>query len=133
MSRRTDLEARRQALLSRCAQQRVEMSRQLAQLRSAGVLGLPSLGAGGAWSTGDGRHHPLAWLIAIAGVLLLGRTREVLKILVWARTALGVASRVTQVVRFLVSLRPPRTPRGRAKVPVPPTRESVPPARSASG
>jgi hypothetical protein len=132
MSRRADLEARRQALLARCDQQRLELSRQAALLRSAGVLGLPSLGGTTARSSGDAWHHPLAWLIAIAGMLLLGRTREVLKILVWARTALGVAARVAQVVRFFVSLRPPGTPPARAKAPAPPPRAGVPPARSAS-
>jgi hypothetical protein len=131
VSRRAGLEARRQVLLLRSDQQRVEMTRRLAQLRSAGVLGLPRLGATGAGAGRDARHHPLAWMIAIAGLLLLGRTREVLKILVWAQTALAVASRVTQVVRFVASLRPPRA-HGRGKVRAPPAPRSEPPARSAS-
>jgi hypothetical protein len=133
MSRRTDLEARRQVLLLRCDQQRVELSRQFAQLRSAGVLGLGSLGSRSGSAGGDAAHHPLAWVVAIAGLLLLGRTREVLKILVWARTALAVASRVAQVVRFVVSLRgaPPRS--GRTKVPAQRAPEPEPPVRSASG
>jgi hypothetical protein len=133
MSRRTDLEARRQVLLARCDLQRVELSRRFAELRSADVLGLPPLGAMAARAGGDAAHHPLAWVIAIGGVLLLGRTREVLKLLVWARTALAVASRVAQVVRFVVSLRGSRPRNARAKVPARRAREAEPPARSASG
>lgn len=132
MSRRTDLLARRAVLLLRCDQQRSELSRQLAGLRSGGLLGLPSFGSRTAGTAGGAAHHPIAWLIAIAGLLLLGRTREVLRILVWARTALGVASRVAQVARFLVSLRPARMRGGRAQVPAQPARGSAPPVRSAS-
>lgn len=131
MSRRSDLETRRQVLLLRCDQQRAELSRHFAQVRSAGVLGLPSLG-GASGRAGVGlAHHPLAWLIAIAGLLFLGRTREVLKVLVWARTALAVASRVAQIVRFVGGMRAARTRRGREKVPARTAPEPEPPARSA--
>jgi hypothetical protein len=116
MSRRRDLEARRQVLLLRCEQQRAELSQQFARLRSRGLLGLPPLGATRAGPGAGAAQHPLAWVIAIAGLLLLGRTREVLKILVWARMLLGVASRVAQIARFVVSLRPPRAANGRGKV-----------------
>ena len=132
MSRRTDLEARRQVLLLRCEQQRAELTRQFAQVRSAGVFGLSSLGGASGRAGGDIAHHPLAWLVAIAGLVFLGRTREVLKVLLWARTAVAVASRIAQTVRFLSSLRPPRVRRGRAKVPAPRAREPEPPARSVS-
>jgi hypothetical protein len=131
VSRRADLEARRQVLLERCDQQRVAMTQRLAQLRSAGLPGLPHLWDSGARGGRDARHHPLAWMIAIAGLLLLGRTREVLKILVWAQTALAVASRVAQVVRFVVSLRPPRA-QGGGKVRAPSAPRGEPPVRSAS-
>jgi hypothetical protein len=130
MSRRTDLEARRQVLLLRCDQQRVELSRQFAKLRSAGVLGLPSFEGTTARAAGG---QPLAWVIAIGGLLLLGRTREVLKILVWARTALAVASRVAQIVRFVGSLRAARPHGGGAKVPAQRATQPEPPARSELG
>jgi hypothetical protein len=132
MSRRAELEARRQALLARCDLQRIELSRRFAALRAADVLGLPPLGATAARG-GNAAHHPLAWVIAIAGVLLLGRTREVLKILVWARTALAVASRVAQVVRFVASLRAARPRPEGPKAPARRARQTEPRARSASG
>ncbi|MGB6606077.1 MAG: hypothetical protein WA747_09840 [Steroidobacteraceae bacterium] len=132
MSRRTDLEARRQVLLLRCDQQRAELSQRFAQLRAGGLLGLPPLEATRARSVGDAAQHPLAWVIAIAGLLLLGRTREVLKVLVWARTALGVASRLAQIARFLVSLRPPPAREGHGKVRAQAAPEPEPPARSVS-
>ena len=133
MSRRVELEARRRALLARCDVQRAELTRQFAQLRSAGLLGLPPLGASGPRAGGDAAHHPLAWVLAIGGILLLGRSREVLKILVWARTALALASRVAQVVRLVASLRAARPSRARSKSPARRDPEAEPQVRSASG
>ena len=131
MSRRAELEARRQLLLARCEVQRTELSQQFARLRSAGVLGLAPLGAPAARLGTHAARHPLAWVIAIAGVLLLGRTREVLKVLMWARTAMAVAARVAQVVRFVASVRAARPGRA-AKVPAHRAPGPEPPA-AASG
>jgi hypothetical protein len=133
MSRRAELEARRRTLLERCDVQRAELTRQLTQLRAAGVLGLAPLGAGAARAGGNATRHPLAWALAIGAILLLGRTREVLKILVWARTALALASRVAQVVRLVASWRAPRPRTEGAKAPARRAGETQPRARSASG
>ncbi len=108
MSRRVELEARRRALLARCEQQRAELTRQLTQLRSAGLLGLLSPGASPARAGSSAAHHPLAWVLAIGAIVLLGRTREALKLLVWVRTVLALASRAAQVVRLVASLRAAR-------------------------
>ena len=107
MSRRTELEARRRVLLARCDVQRAVLAREIAELRSAGVLGLLSLGGTPGRAGRDAAHHPLAWALAIGGILLFGRTREALKIFVWARAALAVASRVAQVVRLVQHIRAP--------------------------
>ena len=37
--------------------------------------------------------------------MLLGRTREVLKLLVWARAALTIAARAAQLLRLIRDLR----------------------------
>jgi hypothetical protein len=45
--------------------------------------------------------------------MLLGRTREVLKLLVWARMALAVATHAAQVLRVVRELRIRRASRAR--------------------
>jgi hypothetical protein len=140
MSRRADLEARRRTLLARCDVQRAELTRQLTELRAADVFGFAPFGAPRARPGDNAARHPLAWVIAIGGLLLLGRTREVVKLLVWARTVLAVASRVTQVVRLIASWRAARPPAKGASpparsapAPAPAPAPGTPRARSASG
>ena len=56
MSRTSELEARRRALLTRCEEQRAELAYRLEQLRpSAQVAGW------GARAPGLAANHPLAW------------------------------------------------------------------------
>jgi hypothetical protein len=99
--RSSELEMRRQALLMRCEAQRAELSWRLAQIVP------PSLrGAARALGSGERRaRHPLAWLAALAGLLVFGRAREVLTFLVWTRSALNLVSRATQVVSLVGALR----------------------------
>ena len=52
--------------------------------------------------------HPLAWALGIAGVLLLRRPRQLMSLLVLARSAASAASRVAVLVRFLGDLRAKR-------------------------
>jgi hypothetical protein len=111
MSRRAELETRRRVLLERCEVQRAELTRQLTALRAADLLGLFPFGAAAARTAGSASRHPLAWVLAIGALLFFGRTREIVKILVWARAALAVASRVTQVVRLVANLRAAARPR----------------------
>jgi hypothetical protein len=100
------LEARRHALLERCAEQRDELAARLAQLDPARVLRGSAHG-----STSALPRHPLAWAAALGGLLLLGRTREVLTFILWIRSALALAGRAAQLVRLLTELRTPRPPR----------------------
>ncbi len=138
MSRRTELEARRRVLLARCDLQRAVLTREIAELRSAGVFGLPSLGGTPGRAGSDAAHHPLAWVLAIGGILLFGRTREALKTSVWIRAApaLAVASRVAQVVRLVQHIRAPSARGGEPqpdKAPARTLREPAARPRSVSG
>ncbi len=96
MSRLKQLEARRRALLERCDEQREELAARLAALNPMTVLqgsGISQL------------RHPLAWAAALAGMLLLGRTRRLLTIVLWMRAALTFARRARHLVRVLGELR----------------------------
>jgi hypothetical protein len=82
-----ELEARRRALLERCDAQRAELGARLAQLAPSGVRGV--------------LRNPLTWIAAVAGMLLLGRTREVLTFTLWLRSALSIAGRAATLVRLV--------------------------------
>ncbi len=97
-----ELQARRRALLARCEAQRLDFSWRLAQLNQ-GPLRFLSSGAA-ALAARSGRH-PLAWVAALAGVLLLGRVRRARSLLAWTRSALTVLARVTEVLGVLRLLR----------------------------
>lgn len=105
MSRLKLLEARRRALLTRAAVQREELSLRLAQLRehplsrAAGALfERPAAGRAGL-------AQPLAWALGIAGVLLLRRPRQLMSLLVLARSAAAAAARAAVLVRLIGDLR----------------------------
>jgi len=106
MSRLKHLEARRRVLLRRSDEQRDELAARLAALDPGTVLRGSAPGAG----VGPLRH-PLAWAVALAGMLLLGRTREVLTFVLWVRSALALAARAAHLVRLLMQLRAPRAGR----------------------
>ena len=97
------LEARRRTLLRRCEEQRAELAARLAQLSPASLL-RPSADG----SPAGKLHHPLAWAAALAGLLFLGRTREVLTFVLWIRSALALAGRAAHLVRLLTQLRASR-------------------------
>ena len=97
------LEERRRTLLRRCEQQRVELAERLAQLSPASLL----RGSGDGSAAGRLRH-PLAWAAALAGLLFLGRTREVLTFVLWIRSALALAGRAAHLARLLTQLRASR-------------------------
>jgi hypothetical protein len=107
VSRVAELQARRRALLSRCDAQREEIAFQIAELREAprrwlkGGAGLRSAAAAALQPS----RHPLAWMASLAGLMLLGRTREVLTFMVWTRSALALVSRVTQILGLVGALR----------------------------
>jgi hypothetical protein len=108
-----ELEARRRALLARAEAQRVELEYRVAQLSPSRWARAAAAGI----ATGGvrrGARHPLAWLTVLAGFLVFGRAREVLSALVWARSALTMVSRATQVLSLLGALRRPSANGGRA-------------------
>ncbi|HYM27873.1 MAG TPA: hypothetical protein VET66_06970 [Steroidobacteraceae bacterium] len=106
MSRLAELEMRRAALLARCEVQRVELAQRVGALRTAGGAGLGAV-AGGARAA----HHPLAWIAALAGMALMGRTRDVLTVLAWVRTALTVGARIAQLLGLINTVRARRSAR----------------------
>jgi hypothetical protein len=108
-----ELEARRRALLARCEVQRIDLARRIARLyEEAGRAGFWARGADGSLRFA---RHPLAWIAALAGLSLLGRTRNVLTLLTWVRTGLTIASRVAQVLGLIGALRARRSARRSAR------------------
>jgi hypothetical protein len=103
VSRMAELDARRRTLLARCEAQRAELAQRVAQLHQRSWPAALAAGAGGG-SAQPGRH-PLAWIAALAALMLFGRTREVLKLLVWVRVGLSAASRAAQVLRLIRDVR----------------------------
>lgn len=90
---------RRSALLARCEVQRVELAQRVAALHAPG--GAAVAGGGSARAA----RHPLAWIGALAGLALMGRTRDVLTVLAWVRTALTVGARVAQLLGLINTVR----------------------------
>jgi len=105
--RLSELEARRQALLERCEAQRAELGSRFAQLGprrwAQAVAGSAAAGAVGALRSQ--KRHPLAWVVAVAALLLLRRPRDALSLLVRARGALSVAMRAAQMLSLFGLLR----------------------------
>jgi len=103
VSRLEQLKARRRVLIQRCATDRIELAERLAELDPFTMLrGAAAAGGAGAL------RNPLAWAAALAALLFIGRTREVLTFVLWVRSALSVAGRVAQLVRLMTQLRAPR-------------------------
>jgi hypothetical protein len=104
MRRAAELAERRRVLLARCEAQRAELEYRFTQLspRRWARAAAAGIAAGGARRVG---RHPLAWLALLGSVLFLGRTREALTFLVWARSALTLLSRATQVLSLVGALR----------------------------
>jgi len=92
-----DLQERRRALLARCAQQRVEFRERLAALRPQPPQAAGLAGAAGQYAA----RHPLAWIAVLGAVLLMRRTREVLSLLVFMRSAVGLVTRAVQLLRLI--------------------------------
>lgn len=102
MTRMADLQARRRTLLARSAQQRVELAQRLAVLRPHQTR------AAGAVGQYAGRH-PLAWIALLAGLMLTRRTRQVLSLLVFARSAVALVTRAALLLRLIGQARAPRS------------------------
>ena len=104
MRRLEELEIRRRALLARCEAQRSELSWRLEQLSprrwAQATAGGRASGGGPAPA-----RHPLAWVVAVAALLLLKRPRDALSLLVRARGALTLITRTAEVVSLVRGLR----------------------------
>ena len=110
MMRSSELQLRRQALLARCEAQRAELSWRLAH-----ILPKPLRGAASGHGPGSSAaRHPFAWLLALGGLVIFGRGREVLTALVWARSALALLSRGAKLVGMVSALRGRRGARGKS-------------------
>ncbi len=115
MSRMAELESRRRVLLERCALQRAEMARRVGALKEeplmrliAGALGRPDR------SGGARLKHPLTWVVAILGVLLLRRPRQILTVLGLARSAMALAGKASVALGLVSQLRSTFSKRPRA-------------------
>jgi hypothetical protein len=104
MTRMADLQARRRALLARSAQQRVEIAQRLAVLRPHQTRAGGPAGAVGQYAS----RHSLAWIAVLAGLMLTRRTREVLSLLVFIRSAVALVTRAAQLLRLIGHARAPR-------------------------
>jgi hypothetical protein len=100
MSRTSELEARRRALLLRCDEQRAELAYRLEQLRpSAQVASWGSRGAN------FSANHPLAWLAAVAGLVTLFRPKRMLSWVAFATGAVSILSRAVTLLKLFSTLR----------------------------
>ena len=95
----TELRARRADLLARCAEQRADLARRIAELR-------PGAGSGDGAESAEraGARHPLGWIAVLVGLMLVTRAREVLSLLLFMRSAVALGARALQLLR-LVGLR----------------------------
>ncbi|HEY2807266.1 MAG TPA: hypothetical protein VGI91_00600 [Steroidobacteraceae bacterium] len=107
MSRMAELESRRRVLLERCELQRAEIAQRVGALRQeplvrlvAGALGRPGSSSGAA-----PLRHPLTWVVAIIGLLLLRRPRQILAVLGLARSAVALAGKASVALRLVSQLR----------------------------
>jgi hypothetical protein len=107
VKRLSELEARRRELITRCEAQRAELSWRFAQLGprrwAQAVAGSAAAGAVGALRSQ--KRHPLAWVVAVAALLLLRGPREALSLLARARGALTLATRAAEMLGVVAALR----------------------------
>jgi hypothetical protein len=105
MSSRIDvLEARRQALLNKCDEQRLELAYRVSQITPKAALT--------AWSRRSGKSagkNPLAWIAGVVGLLLMLRRRRRpasgLGGVGLVTGLLALATRTTTILRMLAQLR----------------------------
>jgi hypothetical protein len=106
MSSRIDaLEARRQALLNKCEEQRLELAYKVAQVTPRAALTAWSRRAGS-----KGGKNPLPWIASAAGLLMMllrrrRRARRGFGGVGLVATLLALATRTTTILRVLAQLR----------------------------
>lgn len=100
-SRLDTLEARRQALLNKCEEQRLELAFRVAQIKPAAHLS--------AWTKQSAKgvgKSPAVWIAGLAGVLMmLMRRRRLLTSVGWATGLLALASRASSLLRLVAQVR----------------------------
>ena len=97
MTRMADLQARRRALLARSARQRVELTQRIAVLRPYPTRAAGLTGAGAQYAA----RHPLAWIAVLGALLLMRRTRGVLSLLMFMRSAVPFITRTVLLLRLI--------------------------------
>jgi hypothetical protein len=104
VSRIEELELRRRLLLAQCDLQRLDIAQRLGQFKDSPLTRVAGemFGSGG---KGLPLARPLTWAAALAGLLLLRRPRQVLTLLMWARSAATLGSRATLILKLLGQLR----------------------------
>jgi hypothetical protein len=101
--RLTSLEARRQALLNKCEEQRLELSYRVAQITPKAALT-----AWGRRAGGKAGKNPVAWVAGVAGLLMMLRRRRRsggIGAVGLVTGLLGLATRATTTLRVLAQLR----------------------------
>jgi len=105
MSNRLEtLEARRQHLLNRCEEQRLELAYRLHQLTPRTALAAWTQRRGGK----GGGGFPVAWIAGLAGLVMMLRRRKRSSMaggVGLATTLVALASRATTILRVLAQLR----------------------------
>jgi hypothetical protein len=116
MSRMKQLEFRRRVLIARCELQRAEMALRVGELKNDPLRRVlaGALGGTGAARGGTPLRHPLTWVVALAGLFLLRRPRQILTVLGWARSAVSLAAKASVAMRVFGQVRSTlsRGPRG---------------------
>jgi hypothetical protein len=106
MSRMAELEARRRLLLERCAVQRADMALRVGALKEEPLVRLVAGALGKPGNAGTAPlKHPLTWVVALLGLLLLRRPREILTVLGLARSALALAGKASVALGLVSQLR----------------------------
>jgi hypothetical protein len=105
--RLSELEARRRELLAQCEVERGELASRFAQLgpRRWAQAVASGAAAGAVGALRSQRRHPLAWIVAVAALLLLRRPRDALSLLARARGAVAYAARAVEVLAIFGALR----------------------------
>jgi hypothetical protein len=100
MSRTSELEERRRTLLARCDEQRAELAYRLEQIRPSAQVADWS-----AKAPAFAANHPLAWLMAVAGIVALFRPRRLVSWLTFATGAMSLLSRATALLKLFATIR----------------------------
>jgi hypothetical protein len=101
-----ELQARRRLLLERCAAQRTDIALRVEALKEEPLVRLVAGALGKPGTAGTAPlNHPLTWVVAILGLLLLRRPRQILAVLGLARSAMALAGKASVALGLVGQLR----------------------------